>query len=108
MENNSELIRRINPALSLSLPEHITLQQLKDELAVHINRLITENFEKLINLLYRLDISEVKLKKLLLEDKSEEAGQIIAALIIERQLQKIKSRRQFNQRDDNIDEDERW
>jgi hypothetical protein len=108
MENNSELIRRINPALSLSLPEHITLQQLQDELALHINQLIAENFEKLINLLYRLDVSEVRLKKLLLEDKTEEAGQIIAALIIERQMQKIKSRRQFNQRDDNIDEEERW
>jgi len=108
MENTRELIRRINPQLSLSLPEDITLQELQNELARFVNQLILENFEKLINLLYRLDVSEVRLKKLLSDGRSEEAGQIIAGLIIERQMQKIKSRREHNQRDDNINEEEKW
>lgn len=77
------------------------------ELTAHINKLITNDFAGLINLLYRLDISEAKLKKLLAEHPEEDAGKIIAALIIERQQQKINTRQQFRQ-DQNISEEEKW
>ena len=107
MEDTSELILAINPELSINLPEHITLQQLHDELARYINQLITKNFEKLINLLYRLDVSEQKLKELLLESKTEEAGKIIADLIIKRQLEKIKTRKEAKSNND-IPDDEKW
>ncbi|WP_026768337.1 hypothetical protein [Asinibacterium sp. OR53] len=76
-------------------------------LAARINRLITDDFSGLINLLYRLDISEAKLKKLLSEHPQEDAGKIIAELIIERQQQKLQARQQFH-REDNIPEDEKW
>jgi hypothetical protein len=39
---------------------------------------------------------------------AQDAATIIADLIIERQLQKIKSRRQFSRRDDNISEEDKW
>lgn len=77
------------------------------ELAAHINRLITDDFSGLINLLYRLDISEAKLKKLLSEHPEEDAGRIIAELIVERQQQKLQARQQFH-REENIPEDEKW
>lgn len=77
------------------------------ELAVHINRFITDDFSGLINLLYRLDISEAKLKKLLSEHPEEDAGRIIAELIVERQQQKLQARQQFH-REENIPEDEKW
>ncbi|MBN8719456.1 MAG: hypothetical protein J0H85_08430 [Sediminibacterium magnilacihabitans] len=76
-------------------------------LAARINRLITDDFSGLINLLYRLDISEAKLKKLLSEHPQEDAGKIIAELIVERQQQKLQARQQFH-REDNIPEDEKW
>ena len=38
----------------------------------------------------------------------EDAGNIIASLIIERQEQKIKTREQFSQRDNGFDEEEKW
>lgn len=76
-------------------------------LAARINRLITDDFSGLINLLYRLDISEAKLKKLLSEHPQEDAGKIIADLIVERQQQKLQARQQFH-REDNIPEDEKW
>jgi hypothetical protein len=82
-------------------------QMSASELAAHINRLITDDFSGLINLLYRLDISEIKLKKLLAEHPEEDAGKIIAELIIERQRQKLLARQQFH-REENIPEDEKW
>jgi hypothetical protein len=53
-------------------------------------------------------VNETRLKSLLQANKEQDAGIIIADLMIERQLQKIKSRRQSTQRDNDIDENEKW
>ncbi len=78
-----------------------------DELAAYINRLITDDFTGLINLLYRLDINESRLKRILTDNPQEDAGRLIAALMMERQQQKIQTRQQF-QSEDNIPEEDKW
>lgn len=78
-----------------------------DELAAYINRLITDDFTGLINLLYRLDINESRLKRILTDNPQEDAGRLIAALMMERQQQKIQTRQQF-QNEDNIPEEDKW
>jgi hypothetical protein len=80
----------------------------KKVLAGRINELIQNDFQKLISILYRLDVSEEKLKHLLKENTQHDAGLIITDLIIERQIQKIKSRQRFGRRDNDIDENEKW
>ena len=77
------------------------------QLAARINQLVNEDFNKLISILYRLDIDEHALRKLL-QNNAEDAGTIIAGMVIQRQLEKNKSRREFRQRDENIDEAEKW
>lgn len=84
------------------LNDHAFRQKLEDG----INNLILHNFEKLVQLLYRIDVYEDKLKGMLADNANEDAAKIIAALIIERQLQKIKSRAAFK-KDDDVSE-ERW
>lgn len=78
----------------------------REQLAAYINVLIERDFEQLVNLLYRLDISENKLRSLL--SFAADAGVLIADLIIERQLQKIKSRKQFSSSAGDIPEAEKW
>ena len=73
-----------------------------------INELILSDFQKLVSILYRIDVNESKLKSMLNEYKEHDAAVIITDLIIERQLQKIKTRREFKQQDDNTDESEKW
>jgi len=80
----------------------------RQQLVTEINHLIRSDFNRLISSLYRLDVSETKLKNLLQQNRAEDAAAIITDLIIERQLEKIKSRRQFSRRDDNISEEDRW
>jgi hypothetical protein len=80
----------------------------KSLLAGKINELIQNDFHKLISLLYRLDISEEKLKHLLIEKPETNAGDLIADLIIERQIQKAKSREKYKQPGDNISDEEKW
>lgn len=75
-----------------------------------INDLILNDFNKLILILYRLDISESKLTSLL---KVQSPGngmntaEIICHLIIERQIEKIKSRKQYG-KENQISEEEKW
>jgi 2C-methyl-D-erythritol 2,4-cyclodiphosphate synthase len=80
----------------------------RKKLAAAINELIETDFSQLVNLLYRVDVDEWKLKKLLRDNKNVDAGELIADLLIERQMQKIKSRRQSNRRDNNITEEDKW
>lgn len=89
--------------------EHSTtdLKTWRDRLANHINFLIDKDFNKLIAILYRLDVNEIKLKQLILENREKNAGKTIAVLIIERQIEKIKSRKQFRSDADIADED-KW
>ena len=105
---NELLVQQVNKELALMLPEKISYEELYSKLSAHLNELIKTDFEKLISLLYRIDISEAKIKSLLKEQQQANAGDIIADLIIERQLQKIKSRELFSKRDDDFNEEERW
>lgn len=105
---NKDLIPALNDSLEISLPDSISLEELKKKMIVHINHLINHDFEKLVFYLYRIDVNENKMKQLLEQKEGENAAGLITDLIIERQLEKIKSRRKFNQRDNNIEENEKW
>lgn len=105
--NSGELIQSLNTELALQLPDKISEKEIQDRLAAFVNNLINTNFERLVSLLYRIDVSEAKLKSLLHNNPDNNAGDIIAALIIERQLQKIKFRQQSH-RNNSISEEEKW
>jgi hypothetical protein len=102
-----EIKNMLQSMMDLEPTEKYSVEELTAMLAIHINKLLQSNFEKLVNLLYRIDVSEKKLKQLLKDHPKEDAGNIIASLIIERQLEKIKSRKQFKT-DDSFDGEEKW
>jgi len=106
--NNSELISQVNKELAIALSDNISMEELRSQLAIYVNHLVLHNFEQLVSLLYRIDVSEAKIKSFLSRQTDENAGDIIASLIIERQLQKIKSREQFKQQNNNFEEEEKW
>jgi len=79
----------------------------KQDLANAINYLIEEDFHALIQVLYRLDINEKLLKQTLHDNKEEDAGVMIADMIIKRQTQKEEFKKQFKQQND-IAEEDKW
>jgi hypothetical protein len=103
-----ELIDIIKKEMAVDLPEKISMEELRQQLSAEINDLIVHDFQKLVGILYRIDINERKLKYLLQENVGEDAAVIIADLIIERQLQKIKSRQEYRRDNTNINEEEKW
>jgi len=104
---NKELLANIAKELGLTVSEDkasLNRQLLADK----INELIEKDFQKLVSILYRMDVSEAKLKLLLEGNPGKDAAIIIADLMIERQVEKIKSRQQFRRQDNDIDENEKW
>lgn len=92
--------------LGLDTADPISLEDLTKKLEYHINNLIQYDFQKLVLLLYRIDVSETKLRLLLKENPGENSAKMIAHLIIERQQQKIRSRREYKPKDSNPAEDD--
>jgi len=78
-----------------------------EELSNEINQLIVHDFTALVQILYRLDVSEAKLKMVLSENPKEDAGRLIAVLIIERLKKREEVRKQFPAQE-NIPEEDRW
>jgi hypothetical protein len=103
---DKSLIPDIAKTLGLAVSEEETSLN-REWLAAIVNNLLANDFERLVFLLYRMDVDEEKLKRLLRENAGSDAGLIISDLMIERQLQKIKSRKEIKTKD-NIDENEKW
>src|SRR5215831_8793218 len=103
-ENESTLLSELSNKLEIDLPEKRSLEELKLFLSGYVDHLISNNPDKLVSILSRVDVSEKMLKENL-HNKEENASSIMAQMIIERQLEKIKSRERYKSTDD-ISEDE--
>ena len=82
-------------------------ESLRSRLVEYINELINDDFPKLVNLLYCIDVSEEKLKSMLNTNRAKNTAEIIAELIIERQKAKIALRASMKKKEDDAGE-ERW
>ena len=86
--------------------------ELKDDwlkdFPAYINHLIDKDFEKLVFILYRIDVDEDLIKELLLHRGNENAGELIADAIIKRQLQKVETREKYKETSTDIPDDEKW
>src|SRR5258708_36214986 len=100
MDNPSALIKELNQAYGLALAEQLTAEQLEKLLAEQFNTMIREDFSSLVQFLYRMDISETRLRHLLKapptssKGEREEAGKKNVRIVHSRAIQKIKNPRQ--------------
>ena len=101
------LIKDLNQSYGWELADSLTMQELEALLAEIVNGWIRSDFTRLVQFLYRIDISESRLRLLLEENSEEDTGQLLARLILERLSQKIETRRQYKPGDTTSDE-ERW
>jgi hypothetical protein len=72
-----------------------SLEEFRNYLAEKLKFLLDEKFDTLVNLLYKIDISEEKLSKLFSDKNRDMIPQQLAELIIERQMQKIRFRKLY-------------
>lgn len=105
-EIDPSIVDELSNNLEIDLHKKKSVEELKLALANHINYLITHDLNKLMHILYRIDISE-RLLKTNLQNEKTDAGSVIAEMIVERQLQKIELKKQFRSNND-IPENEKW
>ena len=104
--NENDLISELSNKLEIDLPRKKSLDELKLLLTGYISHLMSNNPDKLVSILSRVDVSE-KILKANLQNQKEDASNIMAQMIIERQIEKIKTRERYKPNDD-IAEDEKW
>ena len=85
-----------------------SLDKIRLKLISLINELINKDFDALVQLLYRIDVSEKKIRAVLDQNMETDSAGILADLIIERQLQKIESRKHFSNRSGTESDEEKW
>jgi hypothetical protein len=105
-DEEKKLILSVNTVFN-DATEMLNYQSWVNALVERINYLVTNDFNRLVSILYRLDVDEKKLQQTLSHNPSVDAGIQIAEMIIERQLQKIRSRTKFK-KDKEIPEDDKW
>jgi hypothetical protein len=110
MNNEEEIQEYVCQFLDKRPESGLSESNFRKWLSNEINYLIVHDFDVLLLLLYRIDVHEEKVKKMLSEHSHENASDIIADLIIERQQQKIISRKIFStqQKPADVDESELW
>ena len=99
MNENEQLVSLINKDLG-SLEENMMIpagqgldrQIIRDKLAFMIAHLMQNNFEKLCQAMYRLDVSEARFDKVMKENELQDIPYAVADLVIEREMQKVRTR----------------
>lgn len=105
MEHNiqsDQILNRIINEISVFKKE-----EWRQQLISYINFLLLNDFNKLIGILYRIDVDEEKLKEELKLHPDKDAAIVISDLLIQRQKDKQESIARQSPPEAN-DEDERW
>jgi len=92
---------------SLTKRDSLHSWEFQERLAQIVRYFIENDFPQLVQLLYRIDVSEEKLKQLLQDSSGVDTADVIAKLIIERQLKKLDLKEKFNDKTD-IPEQDKW
>ena len=75
----------------------VSLEEFRKYLTEKLKFLLDNKFDMLVNILYKIDISEKKLSHLFSGKNRDSIPATLADLIIERQFQKIKLRKMYKE-----------
>jgi hypothetical protein len=93
-----EIIRSSTQSLQKYFDEDIkasNIEQLREWLSSEIIKLMMNDMEKLLNVLYRIDVNEKKVKEIFAQHDPKLIAPGIADLIIEREIGKAETRLKY-------------
>jgi hypothetical protein len=82
-------------------------EECKQQMAVYLNNLLLHDFSRLVQLLYRVDVDEKRVKAVLQQHPHEDAGLLLTELLMERQKAKSHKKETFSS-SRNESNEERW
>ena len=77
-----------------------TMEEVHAFVSTHVARLLDQNPGMLMSILYRIDVPEPKVRHVFESEPHPVIVDRLTALIIERQLEKVRLRRQFREHED--------
>ena len=81
---------------ALSIPDtELSYASVLEKLSQWVAYLMEKDFSQLLHVLYRIDVSENKLKAALAEG-NEKPSELIAQMILEREMQKVATRKKYS------------
>jgi len=95
---NQEIILSSTQSLQKYFDDNIkasNLEQLKEWLTSEIIKLMMNDMEKLLNILYRIDVNEKKVKEVFAQHNPKLIAPNLAELIIEREMGKAETRMKY-------------
>ncbi|TCD26899.1 hypothetical protein EZ456_10220 [Pedobacter psychrodurus] len=78
------------------IPDDLSENQLRDAMVAAFAYLIDNDFPKLIQILYKADVDQYKLKELLETKVGQSSAEIIADTYIARQMAKIETWKKYS------------
>ena len=97
MESIDPVLRNyVQDTFDVEVSPDFTFATLRQKLIERVDELFRRDMEKLKWILYRIDVQEAELTRLLRENTDREVAEIIADAIIRRQIQKIETRKTFS------------
>ena len=78
-----------------AFPVPSDLESWRERIRAVISELIDNDMERLLLILYRIDVREEEVKRILTEEKPGLIAASIADLIVERELQKVRTRLKY-------------
>lgn len=94
MSDTQSLIKIINKDFEVA--DHLSEEQLRQLMINSFAYLIEEDFSKLLQILYRADVDQYKLKELLESNGNQSSAEVIADAYIARQKAKIETWKKYS------------
>ena len=95
MSESQEVFDIVAGNFELEKCDIISNAELHFILTQRIRELLDKNVEKLIHILYRIDVNQKKTDSIFNNPFKDEIAEQLASAVIERQLQKIETRNKF-------------
>ncbi|KIO75497.1 hypothetical protein TH53_20260 [Pedobacter lusitanus] len=78
------------------LEEELSSAQLREKMIYAFSWLLDNDISKMMNILYRTDVDEERLKSLLISRSQLPSAEVIADEYIRRQMQKVETRKKYS------------
>lgn len=108
MQEPGSIIKWLQDSLPSAVPAMRTEEELLLWLTGYCEELVRSDFPGLVQLLYRVDVSENRLKYLLKASGGKDTGALMARLILERVEQIILARKTYRMPGEGIPEEDKW
>ncbi|HMQ79131.1 MAG TPA: hypothetical protein PKE39_01620 [Ignavibacteria bacterium] len=92
----SEVYSIISTNFELASGNVLSFEEIHRVLTERIHELLEKNVEKLIFILYRIDVGQKRTDEIFNNPSKEEIASLLATAVIERQLEKVKTRRKYS------------